>query len=129
MNTYRITTEPQKTMFGKRTGSIVARLESDWSANVQSAAAPTATLAKEALINKLGRMASNDERAYLMCGDRSTVLVVSFAGESWQYDIVGFDRQAGRSGCIMPGCESFRAAKDRAIEHADQSYGGVLSIQ
>lgn len=124
---YQIITEPQKTMFGKRTGSIIARLESDWSSNVQSAAAPTATLAKQALLNKLGQMASNDQRAYVFCGDGKTVLVVSFAGESWQYDIVDAERTM-RGGCIMPSVGSFNEAKARAAEHADQSYGGVIRV-
>lgn len=123
---YRIITKPQVTMFGKRTGSIVAHLESDYSCNVANAAAPNATQAKQALINYLGRMASNDQRAYLFCGDTKTVLVVSFAGESWQYDIISADR-VNRSGCIMPGVSSFREAKDRAYEHAAQSYDGVLN--
>jgi hypothetical protein len=123
---YQISTQPQKTMFGKRTGSIVARLESDYSYNVASAAGPNATFAKQALINQLGMMASNTERAYLFCGDSKTVLVVSFAGESWQYDIISADR-VSRSGCIMPGVSSFREAKDRAYEHAEQSYGGILN--
>ena len=123
---YRVTTAPQKTMFGKRTGGFVAKLESDYSSNVASAAGPNATLAKSALIDYLGRIASNDQRAYLFCGDSKTVLVVSFAGESWQYDIVSADR-VNRCGCIMPGVSSFREAKDRAYEHAGQSYGGVLN--
>ena len=125
--TYQITTAPQKTMFGKRTGAVIARLESDWSSNVASAAAPNATLAKQALINHLGRMASNDERAYLFCGDSKTILVVSFAGDAWQYDIISADR-VSRCGCIMPGLTSFKEAKDRAYEHAAQSYGGVLNV-
>jgi hypothetical protein len=124
--TYQIVTEPQKTMFGKRTGSVLARLESDWSSNIASAAAPNATLAKQALLNQLGRLASSDERAYIMCGDRQTVLMVSFAGTSWQYDIVGFDRAAGRSGCIMPGCTDFKAAKARAIERCGELFNDEL---
>ena len=124
MKLYWIITERQKTMFGKRTGSVVARLESDHSAYVASAAGPTATLAKEALINQFGRMAANDQRAYLFCAD-STVLIVSFAGDCWQYDIIGAER-TNRSGCIMPSVTSYNDAKARAYEHADQSYGGVV---
>lgn len=123
---YRLTTIPQVTMFGKRTGSIEARLESDWSPNVASATGASATLAKAALLDLLGRMASNTERAYLFCGDSKTVLIVSFAGTAWQYDIVSADRTS-RSGCIMPGVQSFREAVDRAREHAGQSYGGILN--
>ena len=123
---YRITTRPQKTMFGKRTGSVLACIESDYSANVMSAAGPTATAAKDALVNHLGRLAANDQRAYMFCGDGTTILVVSFAGESWQYDIIGRDRS--RSGCIMPGCSSFSEAKGRATEHAAQSYGGIVQV-
>jgi len=125
MNKYSITTEPQKTMFGKRTGSVLARLESDYSSNVASAAAPTATLAKDALLQQLGRLAANDQRAYMFCGD-GTILVVSFAGDAWQYDIIGRDRT--RSGCIMGGCRGFSEAKQSASAHADQSYGGIVQV-
>lgn len=125
---YQITTTPQKTMFGKRTGSILAKLESNWSGNVASAAGPNATAAKQALINHLARIASNDQRAYLFCGDDvRTVFVVSFAHDSWQYDIISADRNHP-SGCIMPGVSSFNEAKTRAHEHADQCFNGVIKI-
>ena len=123
--TYQITTAPQKTMFGKRTGAIVARLESEYSGNIASAEGTTATIAKQALLDQLGALAANDQRAYLFCADQ-TVLVVSFVGTAWQYDIVRAT-QTGRSGCIMPGVRSFREAKERACDHAGQSFGGVLN--
>ena len=123
-NGYRITTEPQKTMFGKRTGSVLARLESDYSSNIAQAAGPTATLAKDALIGQLARLAANDQRAYLFCGNGETILVVSFIGDCWQYDIVD---KAHRAGCIMPSVTSFKDAKARAYDHAEQSYGGIVA--
>lgn len=126
MSEFRIVTAPQQTMFGKRTGGILARLQSDHNSEILSAAGPTVTDAKAALLNKLGRLAGNDQRTYLFCGDAKTVLVVSFAGESWQYDIIDPSRTT-RSGCIMPGVTSFRDAKDRAYAHAAESYGGVIN--
>lgn len=124
--TYQMTVAAQKTMMGKRTGAIVARLESDYSGNVISAEGKSISEAKQALMNALGAIAGNPERAYVFCGDLKTVLVVSFAGGSWEYAIIDAERNSP-CGCIMPTVTSFKEAKERAWDHASQSFGGVLN--
>lgn len=122
---YSITTAPQKTMFGKRTGGVLARLETPTSVSVIDAGGRTATLAKSALLAQMARAVENQTVRYIFCADNArTVLVVRFSHDSWGYDIIDAERSYP-SGCWMPSAD-LRAAVDAAKSHAEQSYGGVL---
>lgn len=120
---YAIVTAPGRTMFGKRTGSIVASLTGEYGSDVASAAGPTATNAKAALVRHLAQLCEEPRPSYLFCGD-GTVLVVFRTFSGWEYEIVSAERTAP-CGCLMNVATRDQAIA-AAVSHADQSYGGVV---
>lgn len=125
--TYTIAVKAKRTMFGKCTGVMEARIEAPDAAPSLTAEGKGIGAARMALINKLGVLAAAAGRhAYIYCGDGKTILVVYFQGECWGYDIIDPDR-AYPSGCWMPVAD-FNAVVTAAKSHAGQSYGGVRKV-
>ena len=64
----------------------------------------------------------NYQRKIIACKG-GEVLIVHFRNGQWGYDIAGPDR----SGCCSCwGSKTFQEAIDSAVQHSEQSYGGVL---
>lgn len=120
---YAVVTTPERTMFGKRTGAIVATLTGEYGSEVARAAGPTATDAKTALMRQLAQLCDEPRPTYLFCGD-GTVLVVFRTFTGWEYEMVSAERTYP-CGCLMNVTTRAQAVA-AAASHADQSYGGVV---
>lgn len=120
---HAIVTTPGRTMFGKRTGSMVASLTGEYGSDVASAAGPTATDAKAALVRHLAQLCEEPRPSYLFCGD-GTVLVVFRTFSGWEYEIVSAERTTP-CGCLLNVATRDQAIAS-AMSHAEQSYGGVV---
>lgn len=68
---------------------------------------------------------NNENRKYLLTKD-GTVLCVHWFTQQWGYDIM---HPASRypSSCIIPKV-NFQEAVEKAISHAEQSYGGLVEV-
>lgn len=64
--------------------------------------------------------AASPEREMIGCND-GTVLLVAYHG-AWAHEIAGPGR---KHACATTGYTSFQEAREGAVRHADQSYGGV----
>ncbi len=64
----------------------------------------------------------NYQRRVIGC-QSGEVLIVHFRYGNWGYDIAG----EGRAGCCTcSGFKTFEQAVEKALDHAGQSYGGIL---
>lgn len=120
---YAIVTTPERSMFGKRTGAIVATLTGAYGSEVARATGSTATDAKAALVRQVAQLCEEPRPTYLFCGD-GTVLVVFRTFNGWEYEIVSAERTYP-SGCLMTVTTRAQAVA-AAVSHAEQSYGGVV---
>lgn len=124
---YSIIVEDVRTMFGKRSGQKRAQLTGRYGSTVAEATDISASGAKSALLEKLADLCEQPRPSYVFCGDGETVLVVFKTLDGWEYDIVSSKRTMA-SGCCMSGPRTRKEAVQRAIEHADQSFGGTLNV-
>lgn len=120
---YAVVTTPERSMFGKRTGAIVATLTGAYGSEVARATGSTATDAKAALVRQVAQLCEEPRPTYLFCGD-GTVLVVFRTFNGWEYEIVSAARTYP-SGCLMMVTTRAQAVA-AAVSHAEQSYGGVV---
>lgn len=60
---------------------------------------------------------------YIIGTGSGDVLIVSYRGGKWSYDICGSGRPFG-SVCITQA--DYRGTIEQAVDHANQSYGGVV---
>jgi hypothetical protein len=106
---------------GRKTGQILATLGS------LTTGGPTKTEAADRLLAEAAEAYASVQHAYVFT-QHGEILAVHFQYGQWGYDIV---RQDGPSYC--PSCwgcaSSFADTLDRACRHADQSYGGVVTIK
>lgn len=121
--TYSIETAPKRTLFGKRTGRMAAKIVGP----LHDTDAIEGDSISDAKSNLLGYLHAIEEhhgtRRYLVCGD-GTILAIHWFGTGWAYDIFGGERTF-KSSCMAreTDLETFTA---QARAHAEQSYGGVV---
>jgi len=125
--TIQYTTE--KDARGRKTGVIVARFEGGGASCYLQGRGPTKADASSALFGIAARAWAETNHAYIFTHD-GTILVVQFNGQQWGYDIV--KRDDARSYCCScwgTDADTYAHTIVRATAHAEQSYGGVLTIK
>ena len=116
----------EKTVRGRKTGTVVARLEHG-PFGLEGRGATKAE-AQSSLLRKLSDAYERTQHGYVTAANGVT-LVVRFSGEHWGYDIL--DPMSPRSYCASScgGADTFDGMVALARQHAEQSYGGVAAVR